>query len=287
MGFAGRVSQLPARLAGSNLGENMKRLIQCITVGAVLVAWIPLGARAVETRDITDLLRYVNQNTVLVFDIDNTILTSGQFFGTTKWGWNNVSRLEKAGRTHEEAMSETHALFHRIWRQSEPRLVDDRIPQLIRRFQDLGVKVIGLSNRDPSLAYVTADQLAQLGIDLTRTSLDGDDFRVFSETETLYVEGCIFVGDMGDKGKALDAFLRMVLQLPDSVVYVDDRRQNVDKVGAALRSLRVDYTGVWYRKGDDWVANYDQSIADIQQQHFGSLLSNEDAEKLLKAGIKR
>lgn len=265
----------------------MKCLVHALMIAAALMGFIPTGAKVIETQDIADLLRYVDRNTVLVMDIDNTILTSGQYFGTTRWGWSHVSRLEKAGLSRAEAMSQTHGLFHRIWQISQPRVVDDRIPQLIRRFQELGVRVIGLSNRDPSLAYVTSDQLACLGIDLTRASLDEEDFKVFANTETHYVEGCIFVGDMGDKGAALDAFLKMSLQLPEKVVYVDDRMRNVNKVGAALRNLNLDYVGVWYRKGDDWVVGYKQEIADLQERYFSRILSDEDAEKLLKAGITR
>lgn len=265
----------------------MRSFARLLIPAAALVVGASLAAKTAETHDITDLLRYVDRNTVLVVDIDNTILTSGQDLGTTKWGWNHVSRMEKMGYTHDEAMALTHAVFHQVWRLSEPRLVDERIPDVIRRFQKQGIKVLGLSNRDPSLAYVTSDQLCRLNIDLTRSSLDSDDFKVFAATETHYVEGILFVGDMGDKGKALNAFLRMVLQRPDKVVFVDDRMRNVSNVGAALRDLNIEYVGVWYRKGDEWVAGYKQDIANLQEQYFGYLLSDEDAEKLLRAGVTR
>ncbi len=257
-----------------------------LIITCLMVTFASQGAaKIIETVDITDLLKLVDRDTLLVLDIDNTLLVSTQCVGMTKWGWSQTSRFEKAGMSHMEAMKAAHDLLHDVWAVSEMTPVDERLPLLIKRFQDQGVVVLGLSNRPPRVDFVTADQLQSIGISLSRTALNKDDFKVESEVDTHYTEGVIFVGEMGDKGKALEAFLRTVLHAPKKVVFVDDHLSNIRTVESM--KIGAEYTGVWYRKAEKLVASYNQEIADLQFQYKDKILSDEDAKKLIKAGFAR
>lgn len=172
-----------------------------------------------------------------------------------------------------------------ILKRSQVQLVEPCIPSVIQQLQARGVLVLGLTNRLPDWGFITADELQYCcGIDLTKTPLKDVSFQVFSETDCRLIEGVLFVGEMGDKGAALKAFLRAVDYLPRRLVFVDDRERNLKAIEHAAWELGIpEVTTVHYRQGDDWYNNYDRELADVELRYFGKILPDEAAEKLLQA----
>ena len=272
-----------------NFGIVESRMHKQLAIALLLMFAIGVSSLKAEQREMTDfadLLQLVDPDALLLLDIDNTLIVSGQQLGTTSWGWDWVARLSKMGRDKAKAYQETYELWKRVLQASSVKLVDDRIPAIISHFQDKGVAVLGLSNRVPQLGHVTTDQLLAVRIDLTRTALVRADVGLAADSNVRYIEGSFYVGDVKDKGYALSQLLEILPQVPRKIVFVDDRYRNVVNVGKVCEQRGIAYLGIWYRATDGHEDSYRADLADVQLKYFGSILSDEDAKKLIESGVK-
>jgi Protein of unknown function (DUF2608) len=254
----------------------MKRLLSF-----ALLCSCALRADVIETYDFAELLTVVDERCLLVCDIENTLIRPGQYLGSMAWALGYVKKLEGLGLSHENAMAEMSALTKRVLLCSNSWLVEERIPSVINHLQAQGTAVMGCTNRMPSCGFLTSDALAQEGIflSLTAPEVRGD------VKGGVFIEGVLYAEETGEKGHALAALIeRLGVK---RVVIVDDRYKSLQKVLWALEELEIDVTGVWYRAGERWYADFDSRLAEIQLTHFGRILSDEDAEKLLLANVSR
>ncbi len=241
-------------------------------------------AQIVEVNTFREVVDYVDRDTMLFLDIDNTLLAPAQSLGMTKWGWNHVTRLEGQGYSREEAMHQTHILFDRIYELSPVCLVDEEIPQIIRELQSRKVTLFGLTGRDPFNAFVTSDQLQACGIDLTQSPLKKvGAIELATSKPSMFIEGILFTGMKVGKGETVLAFLKVLGErhAKPKIVMVDDRRTYLDDVARELARSEYDFVGIWYRGGEQQERTYRQDGADMQLRYLERILPDEVAEKIL------
>ena len=255
----------------------MKRLLAI----ALLVCG---GLHAVETDNFSDLLDLVDNDCLLVCDIDNTLIRPAQYLGSTNWSWSYVKKLESHGLSREDALAEMNAQMKPILLCSKTELVDQRIPSVIADLQVRGARVMGYTSRDPHWGFVTTDALRGVGIDLTLTA---PCCSVDDEAKSDFIEGVLLTDGLAEKGQELARFLEGMEKLPRRVVIVDDRNKSLQKTLWAIQDAGIDVevVGVWYRAGEEWYRNFDPQLTEIQLTHFGRIISDEDALKLLEANL--
>ncbi|MBS0622295.1 MAG: DUF2608 domain-containing protein [Verrucomicrobia bacterium] len=246
-----------------------------------------LSANIVVTSDFMEVLSWVKEDTLVVLDIENTLIRPSHYLGSTSWGWAYVDHLKGQGYTKEQAQEETRALMKEIVQQSDYVPVQPQIPGVVNQLQTLGLEVMGLSNRPPSWGFATTDGLASVGIDLLKTAPVQGTFVMPHREDLQFIEGTLYISDMGDKGEGLIDFLEIVARRPARVLFVDDRLRNVERVHAALVRAGIECVAIHYNGAVEWKRKYDSAIAAIQLKHFGKILSNQEAEKLLAARIEK
>src|ERR1700722_18054841 len=92
-----------------------------------------------ETHHFCELLKVVHQNTLVVLDIDDTLLVCTQTLGTDVWFRYQIKQHEKAGLPVSEAFEKALAEWEGGEHISKIKLVEEGTDKIIRELQEKGV----------------------------------------------------------------------------------------------------------------------------------------------------
>jgi phosphoglycolate phosphatase-like HAD superfamily hydrolase len=250
----------------------------------VTVCSFTARATVVEGNKMADALASADKDTLVVFDIDSTILEAAQTLGSDAWYYTVRDRWIAEGMDKAEANKKILDQWREVQRETKVLAVEPGTPDLIKKLQDKGIKTIALTARGFEIADVTAKQLLSIGVDFGRRSLGMKDFGVKSKGgDARYRKGIVFCGGLKiDKGLILNAVLAKARLSPKKVIFVDDKKYNVDAVDGALKSKGIDCNCVRYGAADQSYKTYNQAVADVEMEFFGKILSDDAAGAILK-----
>lgn len=240
-----------------------------------------LFSEIIEIQSIHEVLPYIDPQTLVVFDIDNTLISTKQMAGGDVWFHYSLDKYASQGFGINEAVAKTLPDYMQLQHASEVVAVEDETPHLIHLLQKKGVFTLGLTGRSTELAYRTFAQLASVGIHLGKNSPRCQNLKLSSHFPLKYIEGILFVA-RAHKGESLLKVLD-ALEFPiERVVYIDDKMKFVKEVESVCEKMRIPYIGFRYGGFDPKVQDFDPKTAEIQHYYFDKILSNEDAKKLLE-----
>lgn len=246
-----------------------------------------------QVKTMEEALAPVDAETLLILDLDNTIMETTQTLGSDQWFEHHVhkiiSDLVKAGQTEEEAKKQGLKIALSEWKQiqrvTSMQLVEPVTAKLIQQKQER-IKVIGLTARPVDLAPTTRNQLQSMGVDLSRSPVVAQDIVIQNAGEVDYIakfeKGILFSGN-NKKGEMLVKFFQLARLSPKKIIFVDDKQRNVDSVEKSLNELGgVSHTSMRYGAADDKVASFDSKIAGVQFFYFGKVLTDKAASAILR-----
>ena len=244
----------------------------------------PDAASAV--REIDDLaaiapaLAESTARTLLVLDIDDTLLTSDGFFGSDKWyEWQKTLPASDPGKV--PCLFDVISLNYETGGQ---RATQPDGPALVNAVQ---VDKLLLTSRNPLYRGGTLRTLRDAGYALPAPlagQADGSswDFRKAPDAAPVritYDQG-VFMTTGQDKGLALLALLQRLHTRYDRVVLVDDGKKNIDNMQNALRKAGVDYLGLHYLRVDKSIAAADAQAGRAGWQAWQRLLGEVYPQRL-------
>lgn len=253
-----------------------------------------LLSEIIETGDFADILLHIHratpETTLVVCDIDDTLLKGAQHLGSGAWGDYITAQLESKG-VPQKLAKEVESVF---WRTVQPHIkvehVDPKAPHVIREIQKQKVTVLGLTARCPHEAAYTLDQLESLDFNLSN-EIYRDGVHLNSEVliaeewegKASYEKGVLFSSLFNKKSEVLFAFLEKHDIYPNRIIFVDDRLTHVKDLAEACEKRNITYIGIRFKRADDYNKHFDSRIANIQWEVFPTILSNEEAQQLLNA----
>jgi len=240
----------------------------------------------VETSHIADVLQYIDEDTWLLVDLDNTLFEAQQAFGHANWFYDEMKKKLQNGLSQEEAIRDIAPIWTRAQQICSVKpLEEDFIPTLIS-LQNRGIIIMGLTHRQPAVAEATIRQIASLGFDFLKTAPHKDSLVIPAKGPTLYVKGVLFVNDCHEKGDVFIPFLSMINQVPQKIVFVDDKRKNVEELEQTTSKHDIEYVGVYYTAIERVTPVYSRKIAEFQHKFLDKIMSNEAATLLLENGVE-
>lgn len=248
------------------------------------IASLQANKPVTETNDIAHVLNYVTDGTLFVFDLDNTLIETAQHLGSDQWFTHRIKHYVDKGHSIEEALHIVVPHWLAVQNKTDMRHVDPMIPELLKQMRQSHVSMIALTKRPPELAARTLEQLKPLHIDFTKTSDVLGPISFPELHDSLYRNGIIFVAPQEEKGPVLSAFLKKLKNQPKRIVLIDDKMNHIQNVALAVEPLKIPFIGIRYGGADEKVKTFDPKIADLQWEYFEKILTDEQAEKLLKAG---
>ena len=151
----------------------------------------------------------------------------------------------------------------------------------MQTLQNRGVVVMGFTHRQPKAAETTLRQVRSLGFDFRITAPFIDGIEIPAKTPACYSQGILFAGDYNKKIDILNPFLSLIQMKPKKIVFIDDKRKNVDEL-EALTGQGIEYIGVHYTAISHRPPTYVPELAQIQRKFFlDTLLSNDEAMQLI------
>jgi hypothetical protein len=250
----------------------MKRFLQLLCLVPTL-AW----GMTIESDDPASILPHLTPDTLVVFDVDDTLVRATGHLGSRQWRNHIRSKLRAAGYVDEEV--EEHLL--RFWLFVRPycphALLDETIVSLIAQLPN----TLACTRRHPVEADATEEDLASFNI---RFTAPNESFPLPCPHPALYKNGVIYAG-ANPKSVALQAYLTLRGTKPTSLILLDDQWYNINDLEAA--NLTDNYVGIRYSAIDARVAAFDPQIADLQWSTLPAYLSDEEAAARLERQLQK
>lgn len=212
-----------------------------------------------EMKEIFEHLITADSKTLVIFDVDMVLVQPSN----PAFQMANMKRFGPiAKRIMKEVPLDKQMLFLSLMTiSSNPVLIDACILELFHIMAQRNIPAIALTaNLTGPVGPVKnmeewrISTLKQLGIDFSlltpyQKPLAFDDLPIFRGNYSTYRDGILFVnGTAVSKGEAFLSFLKKTGFLPNKVIFIDDREENLKSVELALQQMnrRVEYQGLHY-----------------------------------------
>lgn len=233
-----------------------------------------------ETMEMDELHSHLTPDTLIVFDIDNTLMEPVQELGTDQWFYNRIKHYENWGFSKDRALEKALRQWCAIQSITKVRVVEPGTAEIVQNLQKMGYSIMGLTTRGLGMCTLTIQQLGYLDIDLSVTAPTQDEIHFMNERGCLYRSGILFTAAT-HKGKAMQKLFNKMNYQPKRILFINDKRSHIEEFMETMLPKGVDFVGLRYGKTDERVKNFRQHIAEVQYNFFGHILTDEQAERIL------
>ena len=242
-----------------------------------------LIGKNMEVSSLMSLLKYTNKDTLFIVDIDNTLIESSQHMGSIQWSDYLASEYAKQGKkTYEEVDRFVSDYWCSVQPYIKVRCVDPATPELLKKLNELGIRIIGLTARRPSELEYTLEQLSSVNIELSNELMSTSRLEIILDKEpALYDKGILFCTPTHDKSTVLEIFLNHIGYFPKEMIFCDDKLHNVLDLEKLAKKRGAKYIGVRFSGSDVRVKNFDPAIANFQYDCLPAIVSDEEAKEML------
>ncbi len=249
----------------------------------ILLLCATLQALTFESSHIKDALPYVETGSLVVVDLDNTMITPPQMLGTSEWAYHLRHHLIDEGM--EPAKAEEEVFQRWCFVQKITRIVTmegkDTL-EFVRSLQKKGICLMAQTKRLSCTAKVTQRQLKMVGLDFCPTAPCRASKRIPMRCgpPPLYARGVLYDCNEDQKGPVLESYLRHIGYRPRRIVFIDDRLKNIESVAEACKRMDIDYVGLHYLGSKKKEEAFDFEVAEVQWKTLGKILTNDQARKI-------
>jgi hypothetical protein len=215
---------------------------------------------------------------LVVFDIDNTLVRPKQTLGSDQWYGDLVKKYSAEGLSENQAIDHAIADWLSVQKKTEVLITEPELIDILAALKSRSIPVMALTARPKELAEATLKQLESVNIDLGSNAVSKNDYDPASNSDIHYTRGILFVGPKTSKGPALKDYLDSISAKAAKFVFYDDKKKHVDSLEQTFADNNRKYLGFRYGHLDTWVKNYDADLAAEEFKIFkanGKLVSDE------------
>ncbi len=253
-------------------------LSACATVETPVT---PAVSKVIPTVDLAEALAPLQtlpaEKTLVVFDIDDTLLTATEFFGSDKWyDWQRGRALDAQGQPQPIADGDKVAcLFDTLGISFEIATNVPTQANMANLVHSIKNDIVILTARSGAYRAATMRELARNDLDFKSKHMLGDkqalvyDVTMDGRTAQVSYQQGVFMASGMNKGVMLLDLLSKVNQHYDNVIFVDDKLKNITNMQKALATAGVNFYGFHYQKVDKSVS--DEEVAEAKAAEAGLL----------------
>ncbi|KKQ33444.1 MAG: hypothetical protein US49_C0001G0124 [candidate division TM6 bacterium GW2011_GWF2_37_49] len=252
----------------------------CFKFGNFLSKKAIAQCQVIESNSIEDVKKFIEQDTLFIFDFDNVIVEGKEDYGFDAWFCAMVVELENGGMKKESAVKSLLPIYEKIQRTAEAQPVDKSTKALIDGLKADGHNVMILTVRSLCLVNSLFRQLKSVEIDIEKGSIPEDGINLdLAKVGATYCKGVLLCNGYR-KGQALKAFLTSKPDLKvKNIVFVDDKLKNIDSVKATTQEMGINFVGIRYGLTDKRTKAY---VLDNKSKNLVQKILNDDSEEAKK-----
>lgn len=247
----------------------------------LVCAYLPyLDAQVIEIAHFQEMIPHASAETLIIFDIDDTLLIPAQMLGCDEWFSTQMQSHINEGMTAQDALEKSLAEWEAVRHLTQMELVEEGIDRVVQELQQNGYPAIGLTTQGLALATRTVQHLHKHNLDLTVTSpLKADHYFLIRGHGVLFRNGILFTAGT-HKGEAFLKWLKASGFTPKKIIFVNDKELPLRELEEAAQQLQIEYVGLRYTYCDQKKITFRKEIADYQFSHstFTHILSDREAE---------
>lgn len=223
------------------------------------------GCTIIEANAIESVLEHAKSgDTLVIFDIDNTLVHTNQELGGDTWAYWFVQQKLKEGLPLNQALDYMFDLLKHVHTHIDVYPVEGRSVGIVQELKELEVPTICLTGRPAAMIDITQEQLKKVGF-IFNSPDDLNKAMTLKMDYPVEMANGIICGGINDKGHVLShIFQTLQCQVPQAVVFVDDKKSCVESIGKTCASREIDYTGLRYGYLDHLAEQFDAKKAEEQ-----------------------
>ncbi len=249
-----------------------------------LLCSVSLFADIVEIAHFHEIEKHLTPETLLVLDIDDTLIVPEQMLGCDEWFQHRIKQHKQKNISAADALDLALVEWEAIRHVTRMELCEPETHRLIHKLQAKKLPIMGLTTQRLTLAACTAKHLRGHEIDLAKTAPSGDDHYFCAHGKgILYRDGILFTAGT-PKGEALFRLCDAMGHKPTHIVFVNDKASHLKEVEETATKRSVKFVGLRYAHSDARKAAFSPEVSDLQFKHstLGQLLSDAEAKLQLK-----
>ena len=232
-----------------------------------------------------------DENTLIVFDVDDTLITPCDQFFHVKSLWQKLLLyFYSIKETLDFSLNKLTWYYNNALFLDKHKLIDKKTPDLIKRLQLKNIKVIALTGCLTgnygvleSVENWRIKMLLNFGIDFSKAFPKNNNFvldKFFKIKPPIFSQGILFAnitpGAPKDRTKApvLKAFLERVNFKPNKIVFVDDGLKYLIQAQEEMEKVGIPLIGLHYTVADKFLCYLDLNKAKKYIKNLVSDLSN-------------
>jgi hypothetical protein len=269
-----------------------------------------LSSEALSTQSLDDVFLKIEEKSQLygrdkvlvVFDIDNTLITSKNDLGSDQW----FSWQESLMKSPNCAPACVTTDFNQLLKIQELLMnfgetvpTEKDLSQNIKRLQSKRQPIILLTSRGPDWRYITERSLTLNGMDFSRTAVSGgsdayyppyvlnnyarysltsEDVKAanLKEAKNVTYKNGIYMTEGQNKGIMLKVFLNKFRTAFQSVVFIDDQVKHVERMQSIL-GKKLDLVTFRYGGVDEKVERFKTTTSQATRKWSKLLRALQDA----------
>jgi phosphoglycolate phosphatase-like HAD superfamily hydrolase len=228
-----------------------------------------------EISSIKNVLEHIQKpNSLVIFDVDKTLARTEHELGSEQWAIWLVKQKLIQGQMLSEAISSMIDLYKLVHQHIELIPVETETVDVINELKDRSIPVICLTGRPSCMADRTHKQLSNIGMSFVCPQEFDQVLNIGTSETTALHKGILCVG-MADKGTAFAyAMEKLNYNKPDSIIFIDDKKECVDSLSLACKRKNISFTGLCYTLPDENKFSFDANSVQEQLEQLLTLISS-------------
>ena len=211
----------------------------------------------------TRVTREAHGDTLVVFDIDNTLIEPESQLGSDQWFYHLVDVGMRRGMSSTQSNRWADGTFNDMQSRIRIRSVDPETPEVLARLRRDGIRYFALTARSSGIHETTRRQLEKTGLSMTAGGFNPGAASKpgMIGKGSLYDHGVFYIGETGpSKGEALMRILQLSGCRPERIVFIDDKEKHARSVHESLTRAGIPHLCLRFSKCDAKVASLGRAL---------------------------
>ena len=206
---------------------------------------------------------YKSSETLIVYDIDNTLLKTSNEFGSDQWfNWQSKQVEASSSNALAKSFNELIEVQNQVFTLGKTQLVENEIIGILDYFKKNKISMIALTSRSPSMRDVTFRELArhQISFDSTKIGLDlFPEFIISNPNQNALYQAGVFMTSGMNKGEMIKYLLAKFNSKFANIIFIDDHERHTNRVYEALAPMGINIDTFRYGHEDENVQTFNLS----------------------------